>query len=392
MPRRRSPSAATPLAVLGWLAASALVLFLIGQTYRFTRSESSQLLLARHLGVGNPAHITRVVGRRLREALIKAGVEPDSISERVVEGRDPPVVWRVGLGPQASRLQLNYFVTRSLEKNGAAVVSGREGWSERGVRSLTLQVGLPRRATHEVQLVQFPGDRPGLVEIPRIAVVLFGLGDQPAAADSFFRVAAPFGVALAPGLKSSREIFRAAHQRGREVVLHLPLEPINYPGLDPGPGTLLVTMKPAQAAAHLRRYLDDAAPVAAVANHMGSLATQDMTLMRAVFHELRRSHVPFLHVSPAAGAVCKALAGDMGVPYAEPDMVVDLEPLSTDQRALDRRWKEALERAHDRGHLVVWLRATRATREWLPRALAPGRLKGASIVPLAALVRSPDPT
>jgi polysaccharide deacetylase 2 family uncharacterized protein YibQ len=273
------------------------------------------------------------------------------------------------------------------------VVSGREGWSERGARTLTLRVGLPRRATHELQVVQFPVEGRTRSGAPaRIAVVVFALGDQPAAADSFFRVAAPFGVALAPGLRTSREIFRAAHARGREVVLHLPLEPINYPRLNPGPGTLLVTMKPARIAGSLRRFLDDAAPVAAVANHMGSLATQDMTLMRAVFHELKRGELPFVHVSPAAGAVCKALAGDMGIPYVEPDMVIDLEARGNDRARLDRRWKEALRRAHERGRLIVWVRATPTSREWLPQALAPGRLDGASIVPLAALIRSPDPT
>ena len=379
------------LTVLGWLAASAVVLFLIGEAYRFTRSESSQLLLARHLGLGNPAHVTRLVGRRLREALLRAGVEPDSIQETLVDGRTPPVVWRVGLDPRASRLQLNYLVTRALEKHGAGVLSGREGWADGGVRTLTLQVGLPRRATHDVQVLQIPGERRATPERSgRIAVILFGLGESPATADSFLRVPAPFGVALAPGFKTSREIYRAAHLRGREVVLHLPLEPINYPGVSPGPGTLLVTMKPARAAAQLRRYLGEAEPVAAVANHMGSLATQDMTLMRAVFHELKRSEMPFLHVTPVAGAVCKSLAGDMGISYVEPDVVLDQEARAG-AAALDRRWQEALKRARDRGRVVVWIRATPATREWLPRALAPGRLDGASIVPLTSLVRSPEP-
>src|SRR6185436_3905765 len=99
----------------------------------------------------------------------------------------------------------------------------------------------------------------------------------------------------------------------------LPLEPINYPQISPGPGTILVTMKPAQVSSLVRRYLEQADPVAAVANHMGSLATQDMTVMNAVFGELKRAGAPFLHVRPAPGAVCKSLAADLGVPYDEPD-------------------------------------------------------------------------
>ena len=392
MPRRKPQSRLSPIA-LGWVLVSALALFLIAEAYRFTRSESGQLALARHLGVGNPAHLTRLVGHRLREALEKAGVPADSVRERLVGGREPAIVWRVGLRPEASSLQLNYTLTRALEKQGATVLSGREGWGDRGARVLTLRVGLPRRATHEVQVVQLPrtGGRPAAEESARIAIVLFGLGDDPAAADSVFRVAAPFAVALSPGLKTSRAIFRAAHERGREVVLHLPLEPINYPQMNPGPGTLLVTMKPTRIAGDLRRFLSQSRPITAVANHMGSLATQDMNVMRAVFHELRREDLPFLHVTPAAGAVCKSLAADLGIDYAEPDVVIDYEARRGDARALQRTWKQALERARARGHLIVWVRATRLTREWLPRALAPRELEGASVVPLSALIRKPVP-
>src|SRR5439155_1339093 len=92
----------------------------------------------------------------------------------------------------------------------------------------------------------------------------------------------------------------------------------------------------------MRRYLDRAGPVAAVANHMGSLATQDMTVMSAVYRELHRQRVPFLQVSPAAGAVCKPLAASLGVAYAEPDAAIDGEARTARPALLDKRWKEVL--------------------------------------------------
>jgi polysaccharide deacetylase 2 family uncharacterized protein YibQ len=130
--------------------------------------------------------------------------------------------------------------------------------------------------------------------------------------------------------------------------------------------------------------------VAAVANDLGSLATQDMTLMRAVYRELKKGDVPFLHVSPVAGAVCKPLAADMGIAYAEPDVVVDHEA-RTDTRALDRAWTAALTRARERGRVLVWMRATPLSFRWLPGALASKRIEGVSIVPLSALLRRGAP-
>ena len=248
------------------------------------------------------------------------------------------------------------------------------------------------RSTHELRFVRSPRSGwPSVESGGRMAIVLNGLGDDAAAADSVFRIPVPFAVALPPGRPSSREIFRAAHARGREVVLHLPLEPINYPRVNPGPGTLLVTMSPARIIQAVRRDLDQARPVAAVANHMGSLATQDMAVMRAIYHELRRDEVPFVHLMPAAGAVCRPLAAELGVDYSEPDVVLDDEPRQADARQLEHRWKEVLERAHGHRSTTVWIRATPLVRRWLPAAASSRRLGGVNLAPVSALVRTPSP-
>jgi polysaccharide deacetylase 2 family uncharacterized protein YibQ len=386
MPRRNSKPA-NPLRTLGVILASALLLFVLAEAYRYVRSEGGRLALAQSLGLGEPAEITRLVSKRLRVALARAGVAPDSISERIQASRYPQVTWRVGIQSDASLLQTNYVLSRMLEAEGAAVLSGRESWDDHGQAVLALRVGLPRRATHNLEIVRAArSDRPQERDPVRLALVLFGFGEDAARADSFFSLPVPFAVAVLPGAKGSRAIFRAAREGGREMVLHLPLEPINYPQVNPGPGTLLVTMKPSRIAGEVRRHLAEAEPVAAVANHMGSLATQDMTLMRAVYLELRRRDLPFLHVTPVAGAVCKPLAAEMGVVYGEPDAVVDRETRA-DVRALDRRWRELLAEAQKRGRLTVWMRATPLAWRWLPQALTPRQLGDVHVVPLSALLR-----
>jgi polysaccharide deacetylase 2 family uncharacterized protein YibQ len=391
MPKRKSKST-SPLVALGWIALVALALFAVGQVYRYATSDAGKLSLARGLGLGDPAEVTRLVGKTLRSALQQAGVPADSVTERVVAGRRPAVVWRVGVAPEVSFIQLNYAIAKALEPEGAIVLQGHEGWTDEGAPLLRLVVGLPRRATHELEVVRGrPGEGPRASEPARLALVLFGFGEDAARADSFFAVPAPFAVAVIPGDKGSSGSFRAAHRRDREVVLHVALEPLNYPQVNPGPGTLLVTMKPAKVASELAHDIGQAAPVVAVANHMGSLATQDMTLMRAIYRELKKRDLPFLHISPVAGSVCRSLASDMGVTYREPDVVVDQETRAKDRRALERRWKSILDQTRARGRLVVWMRATPLTRAWLPSALAPKRLEGVSIVPLSSALSTKSP-
>ena len=112
-------------------------------------------------------------------------------------------------------------------------------------------------------------------------------------------------------------------------------------------------------------------------------------MMTALYRELKRRRVAFLHVTPAPGAVCKSLAADLGVNYAEPDALVDREARQDDARALEQRWDELLKEARSRRRLVVMMRATPLTRRWLPQALTAKRLDGVDIVPLTTLLHKP---
>lgn len=390
MPRPKPRNPLVTPRMLGFVAALALGIFLIGEAVRFVRSDTGRLAIARATGMGAAADLNRIISKHVRLGLGAVAVPRDSIREAAVESGPAPLRWRVGLHPDASLLQTNYAVTRALEERGAVVMSATERAGDDGTQTVRMLVGLPRRPTHELLLVrdarasQDPGGEPA-----RLAVVLYGFGDDAAQADSFFTLPLPFAVAVLPGLRGSERVMAKARARERELVLHLPLEPINYPRLNPGPGTLLVSMKPSRIASQTRRYLRHAGPVAAVANHMGSLATQDMTLMRAVYGELKRARIPFLHVDPAPGAVCKPLAADMGIVYAGCDALLDREPREDDPRVLDKRWTAVLREARDRGRLVVLVRATPLTRDWLKKALAAKRLDGVQVVPLAALIGRP---
>ena len=388
MPRnkRRSPALPRTLVVL---VVSALLLFLCGEAWLLARSGRGRVALARW-GLGDRARVVTLFAREIRDGLAAAGIAADSVREHDPGGSPGAVRWRVGLRPEASLFQANYAVSRRVEELGGMVLAGRETVGPRGETRLTLLLGLPKRALHELVLVR--GIRPGEPSerpAPRLALVLFGFGDDLDEARRDFDLPVPFAVAIVPEAKASSAMFRAAHETGREVVLHIPLEPINYPQLTPGPGTLLVTVKPDRATGTVRRWLDQAGPVVAVANHMGSLATQDMTLMGAVYRELRRRHLPFVHLLPAAGAVCRPLAAEMGVIYDEPDAVLDAEAHAKSAKALNQRWGEILARARKRERTTVWVRATPLTREWLRRATTVRRLGGVDLAPLSGVIRRP---
>jgi polysaccharide deacetylase 2 family uncharacterized protein YibQ len=390
MPKRKKKSGLPSWRFALLLAAGAALLFAAAETWKLARSDSGRVLLGARFGLGDPARVTQIMGREILRGLTAAGVPADSIREKASAG-PARVEWRVGLSAQASLLQTNYAITRCVTDAGAEVLSGTERVGPHGEGEVALRIGFPHRPMHDVLLVRARKEAgEAAAEPARVALLLYGFGEDSGLIAGAFALPVPFAVALAPGGPASGKLFRAAHARAREVVLHLPLEPINYPRVSPGPGTVLVTMNEAHIAALMHRHFDQAGPVVAVANDMGSLATQDMSVMTAVYHELARRRLPFLHVDPAPGAVCKALAASLGVIYQEPDAMFDEDVRAAKGHTLDAHWKTLLALARSRGHLVVMMRATPQLLAWLPSAASEKKLEGVHLVPLSALLRHPS--
>ena len=377
--------------ILGMIAAGVLLLFLAGELFAWATSDSGRLAVWRWLHLGDRAHAVRIVGKLIDQGLSRAGISHDAVQSEVESGTGPSLHWKLTLPHDGAPLLVNHLVTRSLEAGGAEVLSGRERVTDDGALVVTMLVGVPGRPTHELEIVR-PGraaaeDAPPAVA--KIALVLFA-----AAEDESLLVAAcarPEGFAVAATATGAGKsaVLRAAREQKREVVLFMPMEPENYPRVNPGPATLLVNMTPGKIEQSLRREIELASPVVAVANLMGSFATQDEPFMTAVYTELRRAHLPFLHIGAVPRSVCRTLASRVGAAYDEPDVMLDYEARRGSPKTLDKAWSDALERARKRGNALVLLRVTARTAPWLERALSAKRLAGVELAPLSTVIRRP---
>jgi polysaccharide deacetylase 2 family uncharacterized protein YibQ len=388
MVRRRSAKGSRVPVILGAFAAGVLLLFLAGELLAWMRSDSGRLAVWRHLHVGNRAHAVRIVGALIQRGLDRAGVQRGAIESRTESGTGPSLRWRVTLPPDGAPLQVNQLVTRAVEGGGAAVLSGRERTDKDGALVVTLVIGVPGRPTHALDIV-----RPYLAEEPeraaRMAVVLFAsTEDEPLLVSACARREV-FGVGVIATGAGKPPTLRAARDHHHEVVLFMPMEPENYPRVNPGPATLLVNMSPGKIEQSLRREIDLARPVVAVANLMGSFATQDEPFMTAVYRELRHQDLPFLHVGAVPRAVCRPLAARVGTAYEEPDAMIDADARRGDAGSLDRAWAECVERAKAREQALVLVRVTPISAPWLERAFSSKSLGGVELVPISSLVRKP---
>ena len=108
--------------------------------------------------------------------------------------------------------------------------------------------------------------------LPRLALIIDDWGYDWQTADEFLSLDLPFTAAVLPGREKTREQAALLRERGHEVILHLPMEPLD-PDLELDDGYITTNLDEAE----IRRRVEEA--LASVGrwrcNHMGSKATSD---------------------------------------------------------------------------------------------------------------------
>jgi len=150
--------------------------------------------------------------------------------------------------------------------------------------------------------------------ICRVAIVIDDLGQDLEAARSVIRM--PFAVtcAILPWLPYSARIAEEAHRTGREVMVHLPMEPQPGSGRLAEKGELSVGMTRHQVAQVVDAALASVPHAKGVNNHMGSRATTDAALMRTLMRELAKRGLYFIDSRTAPASVAFAEARRHGLP------------------------------------------------------------------------------
>jgi polysaccharide deacetylase 2 family uncharacterized protein YibQ len=178
---------------------------------------------------------------------------------------------------------------------------------------------------------------------PRLAVIVDDLGYDPAAAREVFTLPNHLTIAVLPYHADSARIAEEAHQRGYEVLLHLPME--SLAGEDKAEK---VELRVGQPATEMERVLDSmlaSVPYATgVNNHQGSRATADAALMAALAHALRARGLFFIDSRTSGASVALDAAQRAGVAAAARSVFLDdVEEGGAVRHQLDRAERQARE-------------------------------------------------
>ena len=154
-------------------------------------------------------------------------------------------------------------------------------------------------------------------EVPRIlraCIIIDDLGEDEHAAERLLRLPYPITYSVLPHLPHSPATAEAAYRGGREVMLHLPMEPQPGAPASPGPGEIKVGMTNEEVARLIAGDLASVPHVRGVNNHMGSRATANAALMAEVMHSLAGRHLYFVDSRTTAATTALEAARRAGIP------------------------------------------------------------------------------
>lgn len=222
---------------------------------------------------------------------------------------------------------------------------------------------------------------------PRIAIIIDDLGYHLAAGRRAVALPGPVACAILPGTPGSATLARAAWESGKEVLLHLPLQSVDYDGVaEPGSITLDTTR---EAFADTFASAIATVPFAVGVNgHRGSLLTRHPGHMGWLMEEiLRAGGLYFVDSYTTHRSVALQIASERGVPAIKRDVFLDSDPAP---EMVEQEFERLKALAREHGLAVAIGHPYPATLAFLERAI-PGLVEdGIDLVPLRELIHFPQ--
>lgn len=164
---------------------------------------------------------------------------------------------------------------------------------------------------------------PGKDHIPQIVIIIDDIGYDKKIAMALCDLDSNITFSVLPFAPFGKIISKQLHAKGSQLMLHLPMEPVEYPEVNPGPGAILSSMSPDTLLDQLKKSMKDVPHIVGVNNHMGSKITTHSDQMNQIFTILKKEDLFFIDSRTAPKSQCESSARLLRLRFGQRDIFLD---------------------------------------------------------------------
>jgi len=375
---KRLRSRGRPLSWTGYLLAFMLGGFLTFGAYTYFLREEP-------LSQEDFAQKVFLVDQVIQGQLYEIGIpRKDILLHQSVSKREKGLTWKESTQKIQVSRTLPFAVIeenfkRSLSRLGRTVAIQ----SSLSAESLHVDVRVQNRRTHQLIFVvlQAKGEKASLR--PKMALVIDDLGGERLIARELLQWDIPITFSILPFTPYAKNIAEEAHQKGKEVILHIPMEPHGYPKVKPGEGGLLEEMNEESFRRQLIKDIEAVPYIKGASNHMGSRLMEDHEKVKIVLSELKRRKLYFLDSRTTPQSIGIHEAQSMGMKTVERSLFIDH---SLDEEDIKEKIEKLIRLSLSNGKAIgighPHASTVKSIKEMIPKI----KEKGIELVPLSAII------
>ncbi|MEM9999985.1 MAG: divergent polysaccharide deacetylase family protein [Pseudomonadota bacterium] len=217
----------------------------------------------------------------------------------------------------------------------------------------------------------------------RIAIMIGGIGlSQTTSQQAIDRLPPEITLGVSPSGNSLNRWMRAARKKGHELIVQVPMEPFNFPDVNPGPETLRLSSSGQTNVERLQTSMAAITNYTGVSNYLGARFLANEQAITPIFREVGQRGLLFFNDGSAKTPGLQASASAMGIPYVEADLVIDA---SRTPAEINARLRALEDLASARGQAIGTGAALDLTIETVAAWANDAKKRGFEIVGVSAL-------
>ena len=244
---------------------------------------------------------------------------------------------------------------------------------------------LPRISDGNMRPLDAYSRSSGVSGANRVAVIVGGLGLSQTGTQAAIRdLPSSISLGFSPFGNSLQRWMQNARREGHEVVLQLPMEPLGYPTINPGPRTLVSGVEQGQNLMNLRWALGRMTNYPVVMNYLGAGFTSKPAVLRPVLKEIRDRGLGYIDDGSASASEAIRLSQDLRLPHASGNIIIDAD---RDKDRMRNNLKALESLAKARGYAIATASAFPETVDVIKEWAADADKRDIIIVPVSNLLK-----